>query len=176
MKQLIILSCLFFISLEAFSSNLVEFSSIKELPSGEVRITFKLSKVALVKSYALDEPSRIVIDIKDSELKGELENRQNYPIKKIRASKDGSTSRIVLDLYESVYWKKPWQIEKKDHVLLIFEITCLSFIDKFDKFISTKTGLKPLLTTATISDIQVSEGTITSPPSPYNILTANKVK
>lgn len=122
MKQLIILSCLFFISLEAFSSNLVEFSSIKELPSGEVRITFKLSRVALVKSYALDEPSRIVIDIKDSELKGELENRQNYPIKKIRASKDGSTSRIVLDLYESVYWKKPWQIEKKDHVLLIFEI------------------------------------------------------
>jgi N-acetylmuramoyl-L-alanine amidase len=122
MKQLIILSCLFFISLETFSSNLVEFSSIKELPSGEVRITFKLSKIALVKSYALDEPSRIVIDIKDSELKGELENRQNHPIKKIRASKDGSTSRIVLDLYESVYWKKPWQIEKKDHVLLIFEI------------------------------------------------------
>ena len=122
MKQLIILSCLFFISLDGNASNLAEFSSIKEMPTGEIRITFKLSKVALVKSYALDDPSRIVIDIKDSKLNEELDSRQNYPIKKIRASQDGSTSRIVLDLYESVYWKKRWQIEKKDHVLLIFEI------------------------------------------------------
>ena len=122
MKQLIILSCLFFISLDGNASNLAEFSSIKEMPTGEIRITFKLSKVALVKSYALDDPSRIVIDIKDSKLNEELDSRQNYPLKKIRASQDGSTSRIVLDLYESVYWKKPWQIEKKDHVLLIFEI------------------------------------------------------
>ena len=28
----------------------------------------------------------------------------------------------MVDLYESVFWKKPWQIEKKDHVLLIFEV------------------------------------------------------
>jgi|TARA_B100001094_G_scaffold282148_1_gene294058 N-acetylmuramoyl-L-alanine amidase len=122
MKKLIILSCLFFISLDSYSSNLVEFSSIKELPTGEIRITFKISKVSLINSYALDEPSRIVIDVKDSELKEALDSRQNYPIKKIRASQDGTTARIVLDLYESVYWKKPWQIEKNDHVLLIFEI------------------------------------------------------
>ena len=122
MKQLIILSCLFFISFNSYTSNLAEFSSIKELPNGEIRITFKLSKVALVKSYALDDPSRIVVDVKDSQLKKEMDSRQNYPIKKIRASQDGSTSRIVVDLYESVFWKKPWQIEKKDHVLLIFEV------------------------------------------------------
>ena len=122
MKQLITLSCLFFISFNSYTSNLAEFSSIKELPNGEIRITFKLSKVALVKSYALDDPSRIVVDVKDSQLKKELDSRQNYPIKKIRASQDGSTSRIVVDLYESVFWKKPWQIEKKDHVLLIFEV------------------------------------------------------
>ena len=122
MKQLIILSCLFFISFNSYTSNLAEFSSIKELPNGEIRITFKLSKVALVKSYALDDPSRIVVDVKDSQLKKELDSRQNYPIKKIRASQDGTTSRIVVDLYESVFWKKPWQIEKKDHVLLIFEV------------------------------------------------------
>ena len=122
MKQLIILSCSFFISFNSYTSNLAEFSSIKELPNGEIRITFKLSKVALVKSYALDDPSRIVEDVKDSQLKKELDSRQNYPIKKIRASQDGSTSRIVVDLYESVFWKKPWQIEKKDHVLLIFEV------------------------------------------------------
>ena len=107
MKKLIILSCLFFISLDSYSSNLVEFSSIKELPTGEIRITFKISKVSLINSYALDEPSRIVIDVKDSELKEALDSRQNYPIKKIRASQDGTTARIVLDLYESVYWKKP---------------------------------------------------------------------
>ena len=53
------------------------------MPTGEIRITFKLSKVAMVKSYALDDPSRIVIDIKDSKLNEELDSRQNYPIKKI---------------------------------------------------------------------------------------------
>ena len=74
MKQLIILSCLFFISFDSYTSNLAEFSSIKELPNGEIRITFKLSKVALVKSYALDDPSRIVIDLKDFQLKKELDS------------------------------------------------------------------------------------------------------
>ncbi|MDA9094665.1 N-acetylmuramoyl-L-alanine amidase [Gammaproteobacteria bacterium] len=122
MKKLIAIACLFLISIEAYSLNQVEFVSIQELPSDEVRITFKLDKVALIKSYSLDEPSRIVIDIKESKLKGEFENKQNYPVKKIRANQDGSTARIVLDLYESVYWKKPWQIEKDGYVLLIFEI------------------------------------------------------
>lgn len=122
MKKLIAIACLFLISIEAYSLNQVEFVSIQELSSDEVRITFKLDKVALIKSYSLDEPSRIVIDIKESKLKGEFENKQNYPVKKIRANQDGSTARIVLDLYESVYWKKPWQIEKDGYVLLIFEI------------------------------------------------------
>ena len=62
MKKLIAIACLFLISIEAYSLNQVEFVSIQELPSDEVRITFKLDKVALIKSYSLDEPSRIVID------------------------------------------------------------------------------------------------------------------
>ena len=122
MKKIIFLSCIIFFCFNSFASNKVDFVSVKELPSGEVRITFKLDKVALIKSYALDEPSRIVVDIKDSMYQGELDSRQNYPLKKVRINQDGSTSRIVLDLYESVYWKKPWQVQKKDHVLLIFEI------------------------------------------------------
>ena len=39
----------------------------------------------------------------------------------------------MLDLYESVYWKKPWQIEKKDHVLLIFEIKKDKNLEKHNK-------------------------------------------
>ena len=101
MKKLIFICSIFFICIESSGANLVKFSSIKELPSGEISINFRLDKVALIKSYALDEPSRLVIDIKDSELFEESDARQNYPIKKIRTNQDGASSKIVLDLYES---------------------------------------------------------------------------
>ena len=118
MKKLIFICSIFFICIESSSANLVKFSSIKELPSGEISINFRLDKVALIKSYALDEPSRLVIDIKDSELFEESDARQNYPIKKIRTNQDGTSSKIVLDLYESVYWQKPTQEQTKNGVLL----------------------------------------------------------
>ena len=118
MKKLIFICSIFFICIESSGANLVKFSSIKELPSGEISINFRLDKVALIKSYALDEPSRLVIDIKDSELFEESDARQNYPIKKIRTNQDGASSKIVLDLYESVYWQKPTQEQTKNGVLL----------------------------------------------------------
>ena len=66
LRYLLAILCIFTISLEA--SNRVSFGNISELESGNLKITFNLDKVALINSYALDDPSRIVIDLKDVSL------------------------------------------------------------------------------------------------------------
>ena len=95
---------------------------ISELDSGNLRIVFTLDQVALINSYALDDPSRIVIDIKNSSLKNTMNADAYSPIKLIRASEVNNNVRIVIDLKGSVFWKKPWQVKHKDRVDLILEI------------------------------------------------------
>jgi N-acetylmuramoyl-L-alanine amidase len=112
--------CIFTLAIEA--SNRVSFSNVSELESGNLKIVFNLDKVALINSYALDDPSRIVIDLKNTSLNGPLKSESFAPIKLIRASEVGSAVRIVIDLKGSVYWKKPWQVKHKDRVDLILEI------------------------------------------------------
>ena len=112
--------CIFTLSIEA--ANSVSFKSISELESGNLKIVFSLDKVALINSYALDDPSRIVIDLKDVALAEQIKSGSFSPIKLIRASEVGNTTRIVIDLKGSVYWKKPWQVKHKDRIDLIIEI------------------------------------------------------
>ena len=128
LKFLLLILCIVTVSTEA--SNRVSFGDISELESGNLKIVFNLDKVALINSYALDDPSRIVIDLKNTVLNGPIKSSSFSPIKIIRASEVGSTVRIVIDLKGSVYWKKPWQVKYKDRVDLILEI-------KRDKKIST---------------------------------------
>ena len=117
-----LLSILFIFTISLEASNRVSFGNISELESGNLKITFNLDKVALINSYALDDPSRIVIDLKDVSLNGPIKSSSFSPIKLIRAGEVGSTTRIVIDLNGSVYWKKPWQVKFKDRVDLILEI------------------------------------------------------
>ena len=112
--------CIFTLSIEA--ANSVSFKSISELESGNLKIVFNLDKVALINSYALDDPSRIVIDLKDVALAEQIKSGSFSPIKLIRASEVGNTTRIVIDLKGSVYWKKPWQVKHKDRIDLMLEI------------------------------------------------------
>ena len=112
--------CIFTLSIEA--ANSVSFKNISELESGNLKIVFNLDKVALINSYALDDPSRIVIDLKDVALAEQIKSGSFSPIKLIRASQVGNTTRIVIDLKGSVYWKKPWQVKHKDRIDLILEI------------------------------------------------------
>ena len=112
--------CFFMIGSEA--ANKVSFSNISELASGNLKIVFHLDQVALINSYALDDPSRIVIDLKNVKLAGSISTKPLSPIKLIRASEFGENVRIVIDLKGSVYWKKPWQVKYKDRVDLILEI------------------------------------------------------
>ena len=112
--------CIFSLSSEA--ANQVSFNEISELESGNLKIVFYLAKVALINSYALDDPSRIVIDLKDTALAEPIKSESFSRIKKIRGSEVGNTTRIVIDLKGSVYWKKPWQVKHKDRIDLVLEI------------------------------------------------------
>ena len=56
----ILLLC--FVSLFA-RGNEITFDAIKEIGNDEISISFELEKVSLVRSYSLDNPSRIVIEV-----------------------------------------------------------------------------------------------------------------
>jgi len=100
------------------NSNEVVFNEVVEKDDKSVEISFLLERVSLVKSYTLNNPSRLVLDIYDTELKDEINVSYNYPIKKIRSISEGDTSRIVVDLYENVFWEKPTQVQTKNGVIL----------------------------------------------------------
>ena len=119
-QLLFILLCIFTLTTEA--ANKISFDRITELESGNLKVVFNLDKVALINSYALDDPSRIVIDLKNTSIKEPIESKFFAPIKLIRANEVGNSVRVVLDLKGSVYWKKPWQVKHKDRVDLILEI------------------------------------------------------
>ena len=111
------------IILSAFiRSNEVSFNEVTKLDSDTIQISFILEKVSYLKSYSLIEPSRLVIDVYDSRLNKEISEVYNFPVKKIRATSEENLTRIVIDLYEYVKWKKPTQTYTENGVLLNLEI------------------------------------------------------
>ena len=112
-----ILSFLFLLS-SLVHSNEISFYEIKDSDDQSSEISFLLDKVSFIKSYSLVDPSRIVIDVYQSDLKSDVEEKYNYPIKLVRASSKEDLTRIVIDLYEYVNWSKPTQ-EKTDEGILL---------------------------------------------------------
>ena len=112
-----ILSFLFLLS-SLVNSNEISFNEIKDSDDQSFEISFLLDKVSFIKSYSLVDPSRIVIDVYQSDLKSGIEEKYNYPIKLVRASSKEDLTRIVIDLYEYVNWSKPTQ-EKTDEGILL---------------------------------------------------------
>ena len=111
------------IILSAFiRSNEISFNEVTKLDSDTIQISFILEKVSYLKSYSLIEPSRLVIDVYDSKLNKEISEVYNFPVKKIRATSEENLTRIVIDLYEYVKWKKPTQTYTENGVLLNLEI------------------------------------------------------
>ena len=99
-------------------SNEISFYEIKDSDDQSSEISFLLDKVSFIKSYSLVDPSRIVIDVYQSDLKSDVEEKYNYPIRLVRASSKEDLTRIVIDLYEYVNWSKPTQ-EKTDEGILL---------------------------------------------------------
>ena len=104
-------------------SNEISFKSVDDLKGGSIEINFILEKVSFIKSYSLENPSRIVMDVYDSDLSSIIDEPYNYPIKKIRATSKDNITRIVVDLYEYVDWIKPKQIKNDKGVLLSLQIS-----------------------------------------------------
>ena len=112
------LSLISFLFISFVNSNELTFNEVIEKDDKSVEISFLLEKVSLVKSYSLNTPSRLVLDIYDTKLKEDINISYNYPIKKIRSISEGDTSRIVIDLYENIFWEKPTQVQTKNGVIL----------------------------------------------------------
>jgi len=104
-------------------SNEISFKSVDDLKGGSIEINFILEKVSFIKSYSLENPSRIVMDVYDSDLSSAIDEPYNYPIKKIRATSKDNITRLVIDLYEYVNWIKPKQIKTDKGVLLSLQIS-----------------------------------------------------
>ena len=105
------------LSLAAQSNELV-FKEIKQASDGSINVLFGLEKVSYINSYTLQNPSRLVFEINQSNVKAPIDEIYNYPIKKIRASNEEDKTRIVIDLYDFVYWWKPTQLQTDEGVLL----------------------------------------------------------
>ncbi len=103
-------------------ANEISFFEVKNSDNESTEISFLLSKVSFIKSYALVDPSRIVIDVYQSDLKSDVQKKYNYPIKQIRASSKEDLTRIVIDLYEYVAWNKPTQEKTDEGILLKIKI------------------------------------------------------
>ena len=105
------------LSLAAQSNELV-FKEIKQVSDGSINVLFGLEKVSYINSYTLQNPSRLVFEINQSSVKAPIDEIYNYPIRKIRASNEEGKTRIVIDLYDFVYWWKPTQLQTDEGVLL----------------------------------------------------------
>tara|TARA_B100001093_G_scaffold74017_1_gene64694 strand:+ start:157 stop:1407 length:1251 start_codon:yes stop_codon:yes gene_type:complete len=105
------------LSLAAQSNDLV-FKEIKQANDGSINVLFGLEKVSYINSYTLQNPSRLVFEINQSSVKAPIDEIYNYPVRKIRASNEEDKTRIVIDLYDFVYWWKPTQLQTDEGVLL----------------------------------------------------------
>ena len=99
-------------------SNELVFKEIKQASDGSINVLFGLEKVSYINSYTLQNPSRLVFEINQSNVKAPIDEIYNYPIRKIRASNEEDKTRIVIDLYDFVYWWKPTQLQTDEGVLL----------------------------------------------------------
>ena len=102
----------------AAQSNELAFKDIMETNDGSINISFGLEKVSYINSYTLENPSRLVFDINQANVKAPINEIYNYPIKKIRASNEKDKTRLVIDLYDFVYWWKPTQLQTEEGVML----------------------------------------------------------
>ena len=103
-------------------ANEIAFVGIDEQKDGEINISLILDKVAYINSYSLEDPSRLVLEINDAHSKESISEIYNYPIKQIKSNKDGDHTKIVIDLYDNVFWRKPIQEVTDSGVLLNFKL------------------------------------------------------
>ena len=99
-------------------ANEIAFVGIDEQKDGEINISLILDKVAYINSYSQEDPSRLELEINDAHSKESISEIYNYPIKQIKSNKDDDHTKIVIDLYDDVFWRKPIQEVTDSGILL----------------------------------------------------------
>ena len=112
-KKLIIL---FIFASSLITANELSFNEVVQLENGSYKISFNLDKVAYIKSYSTNDPNKIILDVHDAVIVKNFNKKFNFPIKEISIANNEKIARVIVDLYEPVFWQKPKQ-EKIDNLI-----------------------------------------------------------
>jgi N-acetylmuramoyl-L-alanine amidase len=107
---------LFIFASSLVTANELSFNEVVQLENGGYKISFNLDKVAYIKSYSSNDPNKIILDVHDAVIVKNFNKKFNFPIKEISIANEENIARLVVDLYEPVFWQKPKQ-EKIDNLI-----------------------------------------------------------
>ena len=107
---------LFIFASSLVTANELSFNEVVQLENGGYKISFNLDKVAYIKSYSSNDPNKIILDVHDAVIVKNFNKKFNFPIKEISIANNEKIARIIVDLYEPVFWQKPKQ-EKIDNLI-----------------------------------------------------------
>ena len=107
---------LFIFASSLITANELSFNEVVQLENGSYKISFNLDKVAYIKSYSSNDPNKIILDVYDAVIVKNFNKKFNFPIKEISIANNERIARVIVDLYEPVFWQKPKQ-EKIDNLI-----------------------------------------------------------
>ena len=107
---------LFIFASSLVTANELSFNEVVQLENGGYKISFNLDKVAYIKSYSINDPNKIILDVHDTVIVKNFNKKFNFPIKEISIANNEKIARLIVDLYEPVFWQKPKQ-EKIDNLI-----------------------------------------------------------
>ena len=107
---------LFIFASSLITANELSFNEVIQLENGSYKISFNLDKVAYIKSYSSNDPNKIILDVHDAVIVKNFNKKFNFPIKEISIANNEKIARLIVDLYEPVFWQKPKQ-EKIDNLI-----------------------------------------------------------
>lgn len=107
---------LFIFASSLITANELSFNEVVQLENGGYKISFNLDKVAYIKSYSSNDPNKIILDVHDAVIVKNFNKKFNFPIKEISIANNENITRLIVDLYEPVFWQKPKQ-EKIDNLI-----------------------------------------------------------
>ena len=107
---------LFIFASSLITANELSFNEVVQLENGGYKISLNLDKVAYIKSYSSNDPNKIILDVHDAVIVKNFNKKFNFPIKEISIANNEKIARLIVDLYEPVFWQKPKQ-EKIDNLI-----------------------------------------------------------
>ena len=113
---------LFIFASSLVTANELSFNEVVQLENGSYKISFNLDKVAYIKSYSSNDPNKIILDVHDAVIVKNFNKKFNFPIKEISIANNEKIARLIVDLYEPVFWQKPKQEKIDNFIEVSFDI------------------------------------------------------